>query len=80
MSIATFIGSSIGNSAAYAVHGAARAVVGTGRFGADVVASTQDSYVSKAAELAARREAILAQRQAPIAIAVSARKRATAKA
>ena len=62
MSVATFIGSSIGNSAAYAAHGAIRAAQGTGRFGADIAASAAVSYTAKAAELHAERQAIAAER------------------
>ena len=79
MSIATFIGSSIGNGAAYAQHGATRMLVGTGRFGQDVVSSTTESYANKSSELAARRDAIRAKRQAPIAVTVSKRTTATRK-
>lgn len=63
MSVATFIGSSIGNGAAYAVHGAVRTAQGTGRFGADIAASAAVSYTAKTAELREQRLAIAAERQ-----------------
>lgn len=73
------IGSLIGKSAAYGVHGVVRVTVGTGRFGADVVAGATTGYADKAEELRAVRMQLAAQREAPIAITVtSSRKRATA--
>lgn len=73
------IGAAIGKGAAYTAHGAIRAAQGTGRFGQDVVLGASEGYTSKAAELAERRLAIAAQRQAPVAITVtSSRKRAAA--
>lgn len=68
--IANFIGSSIGNTAAYAQHGATRLAVGTGRFGTDLVAATASSYASKADELAARRAAIARTRTQAIQMPV----------
>ena len=66
------IGSLIGKSAAYGVHGVVRVAVGTGRFGADVVAGATVGYVDKAAELAAARARLAAARgNAPIAITVT---------
>lgn len=73
------IGSALGKGAAYTAHGAIRAAQGTGRFGQDVLAGAAEGYTEKAAELSAQRLAIAAQRQAPVAIAVSKR-RVTAKA
>jgi hypothetical protein len=61
MTIGTTIGSSIGKSAAYIGHAAIRSAQYTGQFGADVVDGTRDGYTSKAAELAARREAAIGQ-------------------
>jgi hypothetical protein len=73
------IGAAIGKGAAYTAHGAIRAAQGTGRFGQDVLAGTTEGYTSKAAELATRRLALAAQRQAPVAITVtSSRKRVAA--
>jgi hypothetical protein len=60
MSAGSTVGKFIGNTAAYAVHGAAVAVNATGKFGADVVSSTGEQYTAKSAELQARREAVLA--------------------
>lgn len=57
MSAGSIVGKFIGNTAAYAVHGAAVAVNATGKFGADVVATTGEQYSAKSAELAARRDA-----------------------
>lgn len=77
--IANTIGSLIGKGAAYGVHGTVRLAVGTGRFGADVVAGATTGYVDKAEELRAVRMQLAAQREQPIAITVtSSRKRATA--
>lgn len=77
--IGATIGSLIGKSAAYGVHGALRVAVGTGRFGADVVGGATAGYVDKAEELRAVRMQLAAQREQPIAITVtSSRKRATA--
>lgn len=56
------IGAAIGKGAAYTAHGAIRAAQGTGRFGQDVIAGTTEGYASKAAELAAVRAAIAAER------------------
>lgn len=56
------IGAAIGKSAAYTAHGAIRAAQGTGRFGQDVLAGATEGYTSKAAELAAARAAIAAER------------------
>ena len=82
MTTSTFgktFGAALGKSAAYTVHSAVRAAQGTGRFGQDVVLGAAEGYTSKAAELAERRLAIAAQRQAPVAITVtSSRKRAAA--
>ena len=61
MSIGNTIGSSIGKSAAYIGHATIRSAQMTGRFGADLVEGTKDGYTSKAAELAARREAAIGQ-------------------
>ena len=67
------LGSFVGKSAAYGVHGALRVAVGTGRFGADVVAGATTGYTSKAAELAAARARLAAARgNTPIAITVTA--------
>ena len=57
MSAGTSVGKFIGNTAAYAVHGACVAVNATGKFGAEVVAATGEQYTVKSAELAAAREA-----------------------
>jgi hypothetical protein len=59
MSAGSMVGKFIGNTAAYAVHGATVAVTATGKFGADVVESTGTQYTVKSSELAARREAAL---------------------
>lgn len=72
------IGAAIGKGAAYTAHGAIRAAQSTGRFGEDLIAGTQEGYTTKAAELAAARLAVAAQRQAPVAITTT-RKRAAAK-
>lgn len=80
VSFGTRVGSALGKSAAYTAHGAIRVAQGTGRFGQDIASGAQTGYALKAQELAVRREQIAAERQAPIAITVSARKRATAKA
>lgn len=61
MTIGTTIGSSIGKTVAYAGHAAIRSAQYTGQFGTDLVEGTKDGYTSKAAELAARREAALGQ-------------------
>ena len=61
MSIGNTIGSSIGKSTAYIGHAAIRSAQMTGQFGADVVSGTKEGYTSKAAELAARREAAIGQ-------------------
>jgi hypothetical protein len=60
----TTIGSALGKSAAYAVHGVALSAQATGRFGADVVAGSSAAYTAKAAELKARREAAIAAHRA----------------
>ena len=66
------LGSLIGKSAAYGVHGVVRVAVGTGRFGADVVGGATAGYTSKAAELAAARARLAAARgNTPIAISVT---------
>ena len=71
--IGATLGSFVGKSAAYGVHGALRVAVGTGRFGADVVGGATAGYTSKAAELAAARARLAAARgNAPIAISVTA--------
>ena len=71
--IGATLGSFVGKSAAYGVHGVVRVAVGTGRFGADVVAGASAGYTSKAAELAAARARLAAARgNAPIAISVTA--------
>ena len=57
MSAGCTVGKFIGNTAAYAVHGVAVSVNATGRFGAEVVASTGAQYTAKSSELAARRDA-----------------------
>ena len=72
------IGAAIGKGAAYTAHGAIRAAKGTGRFGQDVLAGATEGYTSKAAELAAVRMQIAAQRQAPVAIAVAKKRRVAA--
>ena len=61
MTIGTTIGSSIGKSAAYIGHATIRSAQMTGQFGPDVVSGTKEGYTSKAAELAARREAAIGQ-------------------
>ena len=63
MSIGNTIGSSIGKSAAYIGHATIRSAQMTGQFGADLVDGTKEGYTSKAAELAARREAAIGQVQ-----------------
>lgn len=57
MSAGSMVGKFIGNTAAYAVHGATVAVTATGKFGADVVESTGTQYAVKSVELAAKRDA-----------------------
>ncbi len=69
------IGAAIGKTAAYTAHAAIRTAQGTGRFGQDVLAGTTEGYTSKASELAERRLALAAQRQAPVAITVTKSKR-----
>lgn len=65
MSTSTTIGLSlgkfIGNSAAYAVHGAARAASATGEFGKGVAAGATEQYTVKNAELQQRRLELAAQ-------------------
>lgn len=65
MSTSTTIGLSlgkfIGNSAAYAVHGAARAASATGEFGKGVAAGAAEQYAVKNAELQQRRLELAAQ-------------------
>jgi ATP-dependent Zn protease len=53
-------------------------LIGTGRFGQDVLAGATEGYTSKAAELAAVRMQIAAQRQAPVAITVAKKRRVAA--
>lgn len=72
------IGAAIGKGAAYTAHGAIRVAQGTGRFGQDVLAGATEGYTSKAAELAAVRMQIAAQRQAPVAITVAKKRRVAA--
>lgn len=76
MTIGSSIGSAIGKSAAYVGHAAIRSAQYTGQFGADLVDGTREGYTSKAAELAARREAALGQMKlaAPVRRARSAAK------
>ena len=76
MSIGNTIGSSIGKSAAYIGHAAIRSAKYTGQFGADLVDGTRDGYTSKAAELAARREAAIGQ----VKLAAPVRRARVAKA
>lgn len=64
------IGKFIGNGAAYAVHGAARAASATGEFGKAVAAGATEQYGVKSNELAAHRAALRAQ--AAIALANNA--------
>ena len=61
MTIGTTIGSSLGKATAYVGHAAIRSAQYTGQFGADLVDGTKEGYTSKAAELAARREAAIGQ-------------------
>jgi len=65
MSTSTTIGLSlgkfIGTSAAYAVHGAARAASATGEFGKGVAAGATEQYAVKNAELQQRRLELAAQ-------------------
>lgn len=63
-SLGLTIGAAIGKGAAYAVHGAISTAQASGRFGADLAAGAQSGYADKAAELAAKREALLAQIEA----------------
>ena len=72
------IGAALGKGAAYTAHGAIRAAQGTGRFGQDVLAGATEGYATKSAELAAVRMQIAAQRQAPVAITVAKKRKATA--
>ena len=74
MTIGITIGKAIGNTASYAVHGAKGAAQYTGYFGKDVVEGTTTQYAVKSAELAQLR----ATRQAPIAIKVERKAKATA--
>jgi hypothetical protein len=60
-SIGLVIGKALGNTAAYAVHGAARAAAATGQFGADVAAGATAQYAVKSPELEARRAELLAK-------------------
>ena len=55
------IGKFIGNGAAFAVHGAARAASATGEFGKAVAAGATEQYAVKSTELAAHRAALRAQ-------------------
>jgi hypothetical protein len=57
MSAGSIVGKFIGNTAAYAVHGATVAVTATGKFGVDVVENTGTQYTVKSSELAAKRDA-----------------------
>ena len=72
------IGAALGQGAAYTARGAIRAAQGTGRFGQDVLAGATEGYTSKAAELAAVRMQIAAQRQAPVAITVAKKRHVAA--
>ena len=56
MSIANFVGSTIGNSAAYAKHAVVATGIGGKGFIAEYIAETKAAYIAKDAELAARRE------------------------
>ncbi len=56
MSIANFVGSSIGNSAAYAKHGVLATGIGGVGFVKEVAQSAALAYATKDAELAARRD------------------------
>ena len=76
--IGATLGSFVGKTAAYGVHGALRVAVGTGRFGADVVAGAVVGYVDKAEELRAVRVALAAQRERPVAITVTSSRERTA--
>ena len=76
--IGATLGSFVGKSAAYGVHGALRVAVGTGRFGADVVAGAVVGYADKAEELRAVRVALAAQRERPVAITVTSSRERTA--
>jgi hypothetical protein len=58
------IGKLIGNTAAYAVHGAARTAQYAGHFGQDVAAGATEQYVVKNAELEAKRAEFRAARGA----------------
>lgn len=74
ISFGTKVGTAIGKSAAYAVHGAVLAAQSTGRFGQDVVAGSREGYTTMSEELAARREELRAQRlpgQTKVAVKVS---------
>ena len=66
------IGRALGNSAAYAVHGAISAAQYTGQFGKDVAAGATDAYGVKSAELLAKREQ-LAEQRGMVAIPVVAK-------
>jgi hypothetical protein len=86
MSIGIKLGRFVGAAGALAVHGAERGVAGLGQFGSDVVAGVGEGYDAKAAYLAlspeqrkAQRDAILAERAAPIAV-VAKTGRKTSKA
>lgn len=56
MSIANFVGSTIGNSAAYTKHGVLITGIGGVGFVKEVAQSAALAYVTKDAELAARRD------------------------
>ena len=77
MSAGTSVGKFIGNTAAYAAHGAVVAFNATGQFGKDVVAGTSQQYSVKSAELATRRDAAV---KAVVPVAPRQRKLATEKA
>ncbi len=71
MSTSTTIGLSlgkfIGNTAAFTVHGAARAASATGEFGKAVAAGATEQYAVKSTELASHRAALRAQAAAALA-------------
>lgn len=69
MSIASTIGTGIGNTGAYAKHAALRTATGSGSFVAEIYTSTLDAYAAKDAELAERRAQIAAARAAGPALA-----------
>lgn len=59
MSAGKSVGKFIGNTAAYAAHGAVVAFNATGQFGKDVASGASDQYTAKSTELAARRSAAI---------------------